>query len=365
MLTSDFDFTLPPECIAQTPAEPRDSSKLMVVQRGAHTVAHAIFRDIVGYLQEGDLLVWNNSKVFKARLTGEIVADENVLGASGDVLPRSAVEIFLVRPMENAGVWKVLAKPARKLRLGMKIWFAEDFMCEVLLKEDDGTLLVQFEDEDFVVREKANHYGEVPLPPYISKKQENEKTRKQDDEERYQTVYAQHEGSVAAPTAGFHFTPELIEQLNKKGVQFAEVTLHVGLGTFLPVKAERIEDHVMHNEWVELTDKNAGLINSAKAEGRRVVAVGTTTVRTLEGIAKALESRKLQAYTGDINIFITPGFQFQIIDALITNFHLPKSTLLMLVSAFVGDKQFVLEYYQKAIAAQYRFYSFGDAMLIT
>ncbi len=415
MLTSDFDYHLPPELIAQTPAEPRDSSRLMIVNREARSVQHKTFRDVVDFLEEGDLLVWNNSKVFKARLMGEIVADENVLTAAptdgkphlasppvggkgeGDILPRSTVEIFLVRPMENIGVWKVLAKPAKKLRLGMKVWFAEDFLCEILVKEKDGTLLVQFADEDFIVREKANRYGSVPLPPYIQNPHAGKREfgsafsnqesgiRNEELNERYQTVYAKHEGSVAAPTAGFHFTPELIERLNTKGVQFAEVTLHVGLGTFLPVKSEKIEDYTMHSEWVELTDANAERINAAKREGRRVVAVGTTTVRTLEGIYQAInnltieqfsnesgEDKRyaigdriaLQAYTGDINIFITPGFEFKIVDALITNFHLPKSTLLMLVSAFANDRAFMLECYQRALEEKYRFYSFGDAMFI-
>ncbi len=417
MLTTDFDYHLPPELIAQTPAEPRDSSRLMVVNRANQKVEHKTFRDVENFLQAGDVLVWNNSKVFKARLIGEIVGDENVLtvGQSdgkphptspqkgeGDILPRTSVEIFLVRPMENPGVWKVLAKPGRKLRLGMKIKFADlsaeapgakadDFECEVLIKEKDGTVLVQFADSDAVVREKANKYGSVPLPPYVASKHENIKTQ-----EQYQTVYAKHEGSVAAPTAGFHFTPELIERLNKKGVQFAEVTLHVGLGTFLPVKSQNVEEHQMHSEWVELTDKNASIINAAKAEGRRVVAVGTTTVRTLEGVWNALNkvaldgsgkvsSRTvggqldqgggpplLHAYNGDINIFITPGFLFHIVDALITNFHLPKSTLVMLVSSFMGQKMsnpddgrlLALSCYNTAIVEKYRFYSFGDAMFI-
>jgi S-adenosylmethionine:tRNA ribosyltransferase-isomerase len=267
--------------------------------------------------------------------------------------------------MENRGVWKVLAKPGKKLRLGMKVVFAEDFRCEVLAKELDGTVLVQFADENIVVREKANKYGEVPLPPYVEKSESSEQISK---ENNYQTVYAKHEGSVAAPTAGFHFTLELIEKLKNKGVEFAEVTLHVGLGTFLPVKSDKVEEHQMHSEWVELTDKNADIINRAKMEGRRVVAVGTTTVRTLEGVAKLQNIQKdnvhLDAFSGDLNIFITPGFEFKIIDALITNFHLPKSTLIMLVSAFVEDREFTLECYKQAVEEKYRFYSFGDAMLI-
>jgi S-adenosylmethionine:tRNA ribosyltransferase-isomerase len=272
------------------------------------------------------------------------------------ILNAPTVEIFLVRPMENRGVWKVLAKPGKKLRLGTKVWFAEDFFAEVMVKEKDGTILVQFEDDEERVREKANKYGEIPLPPYI----ENTTT----EANRYQTVYAKQEGSVAAPTAGFHFTQELIEQLKQKGIEFAEVTLHVGLGTFLPVKTDVVEEHKMHSELVELTQENADKINQAKKEGRRVVAVGTTTVRTLEGIAVYQNSTELKQFSGDINIFITPGFEFKIVDALITNFHLPKSTLLMLVSAFAGDRKFMLKCYEEAVKENYRFFSFGDAMLM-
>lgn len=398
MLTSDFDYNLPKELIAQTPLEPRDGSRLMVVSRrnadfaSAKSSIHDFdrsqnrenrkieerhFFDIVDYLQPGDLLVWNNTKVFKARLRGSLVLDESVMemgkvgstdhrqsGApphgGGKIWNSSPIEIFLVKPMENNKVWTVLAKPGRKLRLGMQIVFAEDFRAEVMLKEKDGTFLIQFDEDDMSVRAKANKYGEIPLPPYVgSQKQE---VGSKNLSEQYQTVYAKEEGSVAAPTAGFHFTPELIEKLKAKGVEFAEVTLHVGLGTFLPVKTEKIEEHKMHSEHVELTAKNADLINQAKAEGRRVVAVGTTTVRVLEGIMKT--EGELHPYTGDINIFIFPGCKFQIVDALITNFHLPKSTLLMLVSAFVGDKDFVLECYQKAVEEKYRFFSFGDAMFI-
>lgn len=374
MFTNDFDYHLPEERIAQFPAEPRDSSRLMVIDKDTHQVEHKHFLDIINYLQAGDLLVWNNTKVFKARLSGTIELDQQTDDIVGEVpstnkilnVPK-AVEVFLVRPMENPGVWQVLAKPGRKLRLGMRVRFADDFACEIITKEKDGTILVQFNDQDFVVREKANKYGAVPTPPYV-------KETIKDQEElssRYQTVYAKSEGSVAAPTAGFHFTTTLIDQLKAKGVEFAEVTLHVGLGTFLPVKCERVEDHQMHNEWVEITANNASLINTAKKEGRRVVAVGTTTVRTLESVAKLYCADKcdanyqvLRPYNGDVNIFITPGFKFQVVDALITNFHLPKSTLIMLVSAFVGDREFLLDCYRQAVDEKYRFYSFGDAMMI-
>lgn len=364
MLTSDFNYNLPKELIAQTPAERRDQSRLMVINRKTREVNHRQFFNIVEYLRPGDLLVWNNSKVFKARLRGALLLDEEALKFKGKdltdrILNAPVIEIFLVRPMENFGVWKVLAKPGKKLRLGMKVVFAEDFYAEVITKESDGTVLVQFKDDDVTVRAKANQYGEVPTPPYI-KEMNNLSSEKLI--ERYQTVYAKVEGSVAAPTAGFHFTPELIEQLKKQGVEFAEVTLHVGLGTFLPVKAENVEEHKMHAEWVELTDKNAQLINMAKSEGRRVVVVGTTAVRSLEGICA--KQGRLEAYSGDINIFITPGFEFKVVDALVTNFHLPESTLIMLVSAFVGDREFTLDCYKKAVEAKYRFYSFGDAMFI-
>ena len=362
MLTSDFDYYLPKELIAQVPIEPRDSSKLMVINKENKEVLHRHFYDLVEQLQPGDLLVWNNTKVFKARLRGTLVLDEPVMNLKIDstdrILNAPSVEVFLVKPMENNTVWQVLAKPGRKLRLGMDIIFADDFKARVLLKEKDGTYLIQFDEDDISVRAKANKYGEVPTPPYI----ETSQSQNSNINDRYQTVYAKEEGSVAAPTAGFHFTPELIEKLKVKGVEFAEVTLHVGLGTFLPVKTEVIEEHTMHSEWVELSAKNADLINQAKAEGRRVVAVGTTTVRVLEGITK--KEGLLRPYTGDINIFIYPGFEFKIIDALITNFHLPKSTLLMLVSAFVGDREFVLDCYRKAVEEKYRFFSFGDAMFI-
>lgn len=371
MLTTDFDYQLPDNLIAQKPAEPRDHSRLMVIDREKKTMEHRQFFAIVNYLQTGDLLVWNNSKVFKARVFGKLMSP------TGRELfeHKRDVEIFLVRPMENGGVWKVLAKPGKHVQPGNRVVFAEDFYCEVMVKEADGTILVQFPFDQKIVREKANKYGSVPLPPYVKDERH--------ELEAYQTAYAKHEGSVAAPTAGFHFTPDIIEQLRQKGVEFAEVTLHVGLGTFLPVKSERVEDHTMHSEWVEVSEETVEKIHRAKQEGRRVIAVGTTTVRTLEGVAlltKHLEHSvsvsndstnlvrdtcdALRAYTGDINIFIKPGFEFQIVDAMITNFHLPKSTLLMLVSAFMKDRNFALSCYTTAVEEQYRFYSFGDAMFI-
>ncbi|MFH0857620.1 MAG: tRNA preQ1(34) S-adenosylmethionine ribosyltransferase-isomerase QueA [Candidatus Magasanikbacteria bacterium] len=355
MLTSEFNYHLPQERIAQFSVDPKDMSKLMVLDRKKKTREDKHFCDILDYLKKGDLLVWNNSKVFKARLFGNLEVKEEPNRRS---IQNTEVEIFLVRPMENTGVWKVLGKPGKRIKNGMRIQFAQDFFCDVVVKEPEGTILVQFPYDANVVMEKANQYGHIPIPPYV--KDEPHQL------DMYQTAYAKHEGSVAAPTAGFHFTEGLIQQLKEKGVEFAEVTLHVGLGTFLPVKAENVEDHTMHPEWVHLTKENADKINTAKEEGRRVIAVGTTTVRTLEGIAKlaGYHDKKFEEFEGDLNIFITPGFEFQVIDAMITNFHLPKSTLLMLVASFAGNTAFMLESYKEAVEKEYRFYSFGDAMFI-
>lgn len=358
MQTSDFDYKLPMERIAQKPTEPRDRSRLMIVKKkktlfNCGRVQHKKFFEIENLFRPGDLLVWNNSKVFKARLFGELLSKEGLQLLDHK---KKVVEIFLVRPMQNPGVWQVLARPGKHVSNGTKIRFAPGFVCEVILKEPNGTILVQFEDSIEEVRAKANQFGKVPIPPYVKDEVH--------ELEMYQTVYAKHEGSVAAPTAGFHFTEELIKKLKDKGVQFAEATLHVGLGTFLPIKSEKVEDHAMHSETVELTQENTDKINKAKAEGRRVIAVGTTTVRTLEGIAQLHKGHELRPYSGDINIFIKPGFEFKIVDAMVTNFHLPKSTLLMLVSAFAGDRKFMLKCYKEAVRKKYRFYSFGDAMFI-
>ena len=362
MNTNDFNFYLPQEQIAQRSVEPRDHSKLMVVNRNTQERTHTQFFHILEYVQPGDVFVWNNSKVFKARLHGKLLSlnEQSLWEHTRDV------EIFLVRPKENHGVWQVLAKPGKHVVHGTRVRFAEDFYCEIMIKQKDGTTIAQFFGYDNSpllaedVRNKANQYGTIPIPPYV--KDEPHQL------ESYQTVYAKHEGSVAAPTAGFHFTDELITALREKGVTFAEITLHVGLGTFLPVKTERIEDHNMHSEWVEITEENAYIINQAKREGRRIIAIGTTTTRTLEGIAALplFENHRqaLPAFEGNIDIFITPGFEFKIVDGVITNFHLPKSTLLMLVSAFAGDREFLLECYKEAVEQKYRFYSFGDGMFI-
>ncbi len=362
MNTSEFDFYLPQEQIAQCSVEPRDQSKLMLLNKKTQEVKEAHFFNIVEYFSAGDVLVWNNSKVFKARLQAAL------LSKNDDDLweHKRNIEIFLVRPKANAGVWQVLAKPGKHVLNGMRVHVADDFFADVMLKEADGTVLLQwFRAEDQImteedVRNAANMYGSIPIPPYV--KDEPHQF------ESYQTVYAKEEGSVAAPTAGFHFTEEIISVLKEKGVIFAEVTLHVGLGTFLPVKSERIEDHTMHAEWVDLSQESADIINVAKEEGRRVITVGTTSTRTLEGIASLPlfknSGNKLPAFSGDINIFITPGFEFTIVDALVTNFHLPKSTLLMLVSAFAEDKEFILRAYKNAVEHNYRFFSFGDAMFL-
>lgn len=369
MQTFEFDYNLPKDLIAQNSAQPRDYSSLMIVDREKQTIERKHFYDIIDYLRPGDLLVWNNSKVFKARLFGKLLSS-----AGHELLEhKKPVEIFLVREMENEGVWKVLAKPGRHVQPGARVAFAADFYCDVIVKEPTGAILVQFPYNAATVRAKANQYGLVPLPSYIKDERH--------ELDSYQTVYAAAEGSVAAPTAGFHFTPELIDKIKQKGIEFAEITLHIGLGTFLPIKSERVVDHTMHSEWVELSAENANKINQAKIDRQRVIAVGTTTTRTLEGIAllrnhnhhgknsdnMALRDgrRKIvQSYSGDINLFILPGFKFQVVDALITNFHLPKSTLLVLVCAFAGSREFMLDCYRKAVDDQYRFYSFGDGMFI-
>lgn len=357
MKTRDFDYHLPDELIAQKSVEPRDASRLLVVDRATHAIEHKSFRDIVDLLGPDDVLVWNNSKVFKARLHGQLITPEGEPLRDHD----KPVEIFLVRPMTNAGVWKVLAKPGKHVRNGTRVKFADDFYCDVVAKEPSGSILVQFPEDEAGVRAKANEYGDVPIPPYVKDEKH--------ELESYQTVYAnkEKEGSVAAPTAGFHFTDRVIDALKEKGVQFAAVTLHVGLGTFLPVKSETVEDHVMHSEWVEISQEAADTINRARAAGKRIIAVGTTTVRTLEGVAQHLDIQtdgQLDPYDGDINMFITPGFEFRMVDGLITNFHLPKSTLLMLVAAFIGDREWTIEIYEEAVQEAYRFYSFGDAMVI-
>ncbi|MBU1907642.1 tRNA preQ1(34) S-adenosylmethionine ribosyltransferase-isomerase QueA [Patescibacteria group bacterium] len=336
MLTSDFNYHLPPELIAQTPAEPRDSSRLLIVDRKTGTLLHKRFFDLGEFLQAGDLLVLNETKVFKARLHARL---EN---------PSSLIEIFLLRPTHDN--WIALAKPGRKLKPGTVLQFEDGQKATIKEKRGDGTIVIDFKKSTEAIFSWVESIGKVPLPPYIDPQLG---TRHSEIGTIYQTVYAKHSGSVAAPTAGFHFTKELIEKLKSQGVNFATITLHVGLGTFRPIKTDKIEDHVMHEEWIDVPDSTRAAIRATRARGGRVIAVGTTTVR-------ALESGINQGFT---NIFITPGYEFKIVDALITNFHLPKSTLLVLVSALAG-RDLILKAYAEAIEKNYRFYSFGDAMLI-
>lgn len=351
MKTSDFDYHLPLERIAQEPARPRDSSRLLVLDRRTGGLAHRHFRDIGDYLRPGDLLVVNRSKVFKARLFGAVGAP--LAGAQAGARPAPAgVEIFLLRP--DGDRWLALAKPGRKLKVGTVIGFADGSTCTVAEKMDDGTVAMNFNKSSEEVLALTDRIGQVPTPPYVGKSVS--------DAADYQTVYAQEVGSVAAPTAGFHFTPELIAKLKAQGVRFAEVILHVGLGTFRPIKTDTLEEHEMHEEWLDIPTETRQAIAETKKTGGRVIAVGTTTVR-------ALESGIDHGFT---RIFITPGYRFKTVDALITNFHLPKSTLVVLVSALAGEhhpgsdwgRQAVLAAYQEAISLGYRFYSFGDAMFI-
>lgn len=340
MKTSDFDFQLPEELIAQTPAEPRDSSRLLVLDRERQTVSHNIFHELPGLLKAGDLLVLNHTRVLPARLIG--VKQET----------ETKIELLLLR-REERDVWEVLIKPAKRLKIGHKVLFGEGMLAaEMIGILPDGSRKVRFQYEG-VFEELLDRLGRMPLPPYIREQLE--------DQERYQTVYAKESGSAAAPTAGLHFTPELLAKLQERGVETAEILLHVGLGTFRPVKAERIEEHVMHSEYYRVLPEAAEQINRAKAEKRRVIAVGTTVTRTLESIADA--RGLVKAGEGWTDIFIYPPYRFKAVDALITNFHFPKSTLVMLVSAFAG-REFLLQAYKTAVRERYRFYSFGDAMLI-
>lgn len=340
MLVSEFDYNLPLELIAQEPTEPRDQAKLLVLKKDNPTLEHRHFFELPQFLKAGDVLVFNDTKVFKARLLGKTV------------LKQATVEIFLLRPIDSWH-WEVLLKPGKKLTIGTEVGLADNLHGTVIEKKTDGTAVVKFNQAKEELLQTVEKIGHVPIPPYIKK----EPLRADD----YQTVYARQVGSVAAPTAGFHFTTELLEKIKQLGVEIRFVTLHVGLGTFLPVKTEVIEEHKMHSEWVEVTQETAQAIIKAKQEGRRIIAMGTTTARTLEGVVAAQGG--LKQFSGEINIFITPGWQFKIIDGLVTNFHLPKSTLLMLVSALVGRER-IMAAYQEAIINKYRFFSFGDAMLI-
>jgi len=342
MRVSEFDYELPKELIAKFPAEPRDSSRLLVLNRRTGQIEHRIFRDIVNYLKPGDVLVLNDTKVIPARLYGELPTG-------------GKVELLLIRQVEPS-VWEVMARPARKLKPGKEIIFDSELTGEVLAYVGEGRRLVKFrlpEGKEFM--EKLDEIGHIPLPPYVEREETPE------DRVKYQTVFARKEGSVAAPTAGLHFTPELLKQLKEMGIIIKTVTLHVGPGTFKPVKVERVEEHEMDYETYSVPPETAQEINRAKREGRRVIAVGTTVVRTLESAAS--KEGLVKSGEGITNLFIYPGYRFKVIDALITNFHLPRSTLLMLVSAFAG-KEKVLNAYREAVKMGYRFYSFGDAMFI-
>lgn len=337
---SDFYFDLPQELIAQDPLEDRSASRLLVLNRETGAVEHHHFNEIVNYLRPGDCLVLNNTKVIPARLMG--VKEDT--GA--------AIEVLLLKRHEN-DVWETLVKPGKKARPGTKIIFGEGALhAEVMEVVEEGNRLIRFSYEG-IFEEVLDRLGEMPLPPYI--------THKLQDKNRYQTVYAKYEGSAAAPTAGLHFTEKLLTEIRAMGVETAFVTLHVGLGTFRPVKAENLSDHHMHSEHYEITQETADIINRTKENGGRIICVGTTSCRTIESAAD--ENGNVQAGCGDTDIFIYPGYQFKVLDCLLTNFHLPESTLVMLVSALAGREN-VLAAYQKAVEEKYRFFSFGDAMLV-
>ena len=337
---SDFYFDLPQELIAQDPLEDRSSSRLLVVDKETGKTEHKIFRDIVDYLNPGDCLVLNNTKVIPARLYGERAETGG------------AVEVLLLKRKEN-DIWETLVKPGKKCKPGQRLVFGDGKLKATVLETiEDGNRLIQFEYEG-IWEEVLDSLGEMPLPPYI--------THKLADKNRYQTVYAKFEGSAAAPTAGLHFTPELLKKIEDKGIKLAYVTLHVGLGTFRPVKEENILDHHMHTEVYQVTKEAADIINETKKSGGRVICVGTTSCRTIESASD--ESGIVHAGNGDTSIFIYPGYKFKVLDALITNFHLPESTLVMLVSALAGREN-VLNAYNEAIKERYRFFSFGDAMFI-
>lgn len=335
--TSDFNFELPPELIAQDPLEDRSSSRLLVVDKVTGETKHEIFRNIIDYLNPGDCLVLNNTKVLPARLMGV----KEGTGAS--------IEVLLLKRKEN-DIWETLVKPGKKARPGTRISFGDGSLtAEVLDIVEEGNRLIQFSYEG-IFEEVLDRLGEMPLPPYI--------THKLQDKNRYQTVYAKYDGSAAAPTAGLHFTRELLAEIEKKGVKLSYVTLHVGLGTFRPVKEDNILEHHMHSEYYRITQETADAINETKKNGGRVICVGTTSCRTVESAAD--ENGMLTECCGDTEIFIYPGYRFKVLDGLITNFHLPESTLVMLVSALAG-REHVLSAYEEAIKEKYRFFSFGDA----
>jgi S-adenosylmethionine:tRNA ribosyltransferase-isomerase len=345
MKTSDFDYVLPQELIAQTPAEPRDNSRLMVVNRGKGSIEHRHFFDIIDYLQAGDVLVFNESLVIPARLHGQ---KEDSGGQ---------VEILLLRRLEE-GIWEALVRRGKRLRIGSRVAITEvseespspRIVAEVIGQGEGGIKVIRFSDETLL-----SSLGKVPLPPYINTPLSHP--------DRYQTVYARVAGSVAAPTAGLHFTPQLLDRLEKKGVRLLFVCLHIGLDTFSPVREEDPAKHHIHREYGMVSEEVASELSGAKRQGRKVICVGTTTVRILEQVAQLYPPEQLKSFADWVSLYILPGYQFRMVDALVTNFHLPRSTLLMLATAFAG-KELVNRAYQEAINAGYRFYSFGDAMLI-
>lgn len=344
MRLEEFDFELPERLIAQHPLPDRSASRMMVLQRKDGTIEHRVFRELSSYLKAGDLLVLNNTRVIPARLYGVKVSKDGQQGA--------AVEVLLLKDLGNDS-WETLVRPGKRLQKGAIIRFGDgQLMGEVTDVTETGGRIVRFSYEG-IFMEWLERLGEMPLPPYI--------TESLEDAERYQTVYAREKGSAAAPTAGLHFTTELLNELQSNGVRVAYLTLHVGLGTFRPVATENIDEHVMHSEWFHLTEETANLIQTTKKQGGRVFAVGTTACRTLETVGQLEELHEMSGWT---DIFIRPGYEFRLVDGLITNFHLPKSTLLMLISALAG-RDSVLHAYQVAVEQEYRFFSFGDAMLIT
>ena len=347
MKLSDFDYVLPPEYIAQQPAKPRDHSRLMLLDRKKKTIEHRHFYDLLDLLKKDDVLVANKSRVIPARMYGET--------------EKGKIEILLLKRLDEQK-WEAMGKPGKRLRVGAEITFTPSIPptkgeLKATVKERSGrTFVLEFNKKGRELSEAIHEYGEMPTPPYIEAGLSKP--------ESYQTVYADKEGSVAAPTAGLHFTPELMKKIKQKGVKIEFVDLHVGLGTFLPVKTDEIEEHEMHSEYFELSEKVAERLNEYKKEGRRIVAIGTTSVRVLESSVLGAEgAERLKASSGETDIFIYPGYEFKFVDALITNFHLPKSTLLMLISA-LADREFILKAYKEAVDQKYRFYSFGDAMLI-
>lgn len=345
MKTSDFYYDLPQELIAQDPLTDRSASRLLVLNKDTGETKHDVFKDIIDYLNPGDCLVLNNTRVIPARLLG-IKPDTG-----------AAVEVFLLKRLSE-NEWETLVRPGKKLRTGAKVSFGDGLLTgEIIEQLPDGNRIVRF-NYDYIFEEILDKLGEMPLPPYI--------THKLADRERYQTVYSKYEGSAAAPTAGLHFTTDLLKRIEEKGVRLAYVTLHVGLGTFRPVKAEDVTEHKMHSEWYRIDQATADIINKTKAEGGRVICVGTTSCRTIESAAKpdGRGSFFLEETEGDTDIFIYPGYEFRLMDCLITNFHLPESTLIMLVSALAGREN-VLAAYKEAVEERYRFFSFGDAMFVT